>query len=288
MGRQLFIRRLALVDSARRWIFWANAGFALCLLLGMGAGVTGCAGLGKTSADAQSDQYLTPSDEPEVRRRARIRLELAVSYLGLGQTKVALDEVKQSLAIDPTYTDAYNVRGLVYMRLNDLAQADESFQRALALHPGDPDVLHNRAWLVCQLQKYAEADELFSRVLASPTYTARSKTLMAQGLCQARAGKVAVAEKTLLAAYEIDAGNPVIAYNLGVLQFQRGEYKRAQFYVRRLNNSELANAESLWLGVKIEKALNDSVAMRQLADQLRRRFPDSREFSAFQRGAFDE
>jgi type IV pilus assembly protein PilF len=55
-----------------------------------------------------------------------------------------------------------------------------------------------------------------------------------------------------------------------------------------LNNSELANAESLWLGIKIEKASNDSVAMRQLADQLRRRFPDSREFAAFQRGAFDE
>lgn len=277
-----------MTESAGRLRFWANAGFALCLVLGMGAGVSGCAGLGSSSADAQSGQYLTASDEPEVRRRARIRLELAVSYLGLGQTKVALDEVKQSLAIDPTYADAHNVRGLVYMRLNDLAQADESFQRALALRPGDPDVLHNRAWLVCQLQKYAEADTMFSRVLENPSYGTRSKTLMAQGLCQARAGKVAAAEQTLLSAYEIDAGNPVIAYNLGVLQYQRGEYKRAQFYIRRLNNSELANAESLWLGIKIERSLSDALAMRQLGDQLRRRFPDSREYSAFQRSAFDE
>lgn len=277
-----------MVESAGRWSFWLHTGLTVCLLLGVSAGVSGCTGLGKTSATTSEGQYLTPSDEPEIRRRARIRLELAVSYLGLGQTKVAFDEVKQSIAIDPTYADAYNVRGLVYMQLNDLAQADLSFQRALALHPGDLDVLHNRAWLVCQLQRYAEADQIFATVLANPAYSGRSKTLMAQGLCQARAGNAVAAEKTLLTAYELEAGNPVIAYNIGVLQYQRSEHKRAQFYIRRLNNSELANAESLWLGIKIERALSDSVSMRQLADQLRRRFPDSREFAAFQRGAFDE
>lgn len=277
-----------MADSVERRSFWMNSVFLVFVLLGAGAGLSGCANLGKPSVGAQGGQYLTPSDEPEVRRRARIRLELAVSYLSHGQTKVALDEVKQSLAADPTYADAYNVRGLVYMRLNDFAQADESFQRALALHPGDVDALHNRGWLLCQQQKYAEADQLFARALGDPTYTARSKSLMAQGLCQARAGNRALAEKTLLSAYEIDAGNPVVAYNIGVLQFQRGDFTRAQFYVRRLNNSELANAESLWLGIKIERALKDPLAVRQLGDQLRRRFPDSREYSAFQRGAFDE
>ena len=277
-----------MADSVGRRSFWMNSFFLLLVLLGAGAGLSGCANLGKSSVGAQEGQYLTPSDEPEVRRRARIRLELAVSYLGLGQTKVALDEVKQSLVADPTYADAYNVRGLVYMRLNDFAQADESFQRALALHPGDVDALHNRGWLLCQQQKYAEADQLFVRVLADPTYPARSKTLMAQGLCQSRAGNNVLAETTLLSAYEIDAGNPVVAYNIGLLLFQRGDFKRAQFYVRRLNNSERANAESLWLGIKIERALKDPVAVRQLGDQLRRRFPDSREHSAFQRGAFDE
>jgi len=277
-----------LTESSVRSRFWVDVLLALCLLFGMGAGLSGCSGIGKMSVGTQEGQYLTPSDEPEVRRRARIRLELAVSYLGLGQTKVALDEVKQSLAIDASYPDAYNVRGLVFMQLNDLAQADDSFQRALALRPGDPDILHNRAWLLCQLKKYAEADQIFTSVLANSTYRERSKTLMAQGLCQARAGNPVAAEKTLLTAYELDAGNPVIGYNIGVLKFQRGEYKSAQFYIRRINNSDLANAESLWLGIKIEKALNDSVAMRQLADQLRRRFPDSRQFADFERGAFNE
>ncbi len=273
--------------ASRHAVRW-NAFFLTLTMLAGAVVTTGCANLGGASAGETNSQYMTPSDEPELRRRARIRLELAVSYLGLGQTKVALDEVKQSLAIDPTYPDAYNVRGLVYMGLKDFSAADESFQRALALRPSDADVLHNRGWLLCQMQRYPEADTLFVRVLATPGYPARSKTLMAEGLCQARAGNAADAEKNLLAAYELDAGNPVIAYNIASLQYQRGANERAQFYIRRLNNSELANAESLWLGIKIERAIKDVVSMRQLGNQLRLRFPTSPEFLAFERDAFNE
>lgn len=148
--------------------------------------------------------------------------------------------------------------------------------------------MHNYGWLLCQQQKYAEADRYFSQALANTMYTARSKTFMAQGLCQARAGQNQQAEQTLLRAYELDAGNPVVGYNLAELLMRRGELTRAQFYIRRINNSDLANAESLWLGVKIERSLGDSVAMRQLAEQLRKRFPESRELAAYERGAFNE
>ena len=68
-------------------------------------------------------------------RRARIRLELASGYYEEGKTEVALDELKQVLAIDPNFADAYNLRGLIYMRLGDNRQAEESFRRALAINP---------------------------------------------------------------------------------------------------------------------------------------------------------
>ena len=96
------------------------------------------------------------------------------------------------------------------------------------------------------------------------------------------------AELSLLKSYEFDAGNPVTAYNLATLMFQRNDSVRAQFYVRRLNNSELANAESLWLGVKVERRLDNRDAMMQLSNQLLKRFPQSAEAAAYQRGAFDE
>lgn len=248
----------------------------------------GCATTeGVQAADARSS-VVTPSDESDVRRRARIRLELAAKYFENGQASVALDEVKQALATDPTYVDALNLRGLIYMQLNDLAQAEDSFRRAISMRSIDSDLLHNYGWLLCRQRKYAEADQHFDKALANPAYAARGKTLMGKGLCQSSAGKFEEAEQSLLKSYQLDAGNPVVSYHLASLLFRRQELTRAQFYIRRLNNSGMANSESLWLGIKVEKALGDNVAMLQLADQLRKRFPESVEMGAYQRGAFNE
>ena len=265
-----------------RWTLMA-CGALICFFV-----LEGCAANGGASASQSSADLVTPSDEPDARRRARIRLELASNYFEMGQTAVALDEVKQSLASDSNYADAYNLRGLIYLRLNDFPQAEESFRRALALRPGDANLLHNYGWLLCQQKKYPEADQNFARALNSAAYAARGKTLMAKGICQIGAMQYAEAEQSLIKAYELDAANPVVGYHLSALLFQRNDLSRAQFYIRRLNNSEYANAESLWLGIKVERALGDTVALRQLADQLRKRFPDSREWGAFERGAFNE
>jgi type IV pilus assembly protein PilF len=247
------------------------------------------AGCAAPAGDVGSSQdIMTESDEPDARKRARIRMELAVGYFEQGQTNVALDELKQVIASDPTFPDAYNLRGLIYMRLNDMRQAEDSFRRAVALKPRDANVLHNYGWLLCQQGRYEESLRAFEQAMANPLYTDRAKTLMAQGLCEARAGRTAEAERSLARSYEIDAGNPVTGYNLASLLYRRGEYPRAQFYIRRLNNSQMANAETLWLGIKVERRLNDQVAAEQLGQQLRRRFAQSREAAAYERRAFDD
>ncbi|MBS0506659.1 MAG: type IV pilus biogenesis/stability protein PilW [Proteobacteria bacterium] len=272
---------------------WGRDGIGRRLLLAWVA-LAALAGLGGCAHQAGQDPAASAADaapaagDSDLRRRARIRLELAANYLQMGQTEVALEEVRQAIATDPGYADAYHLRGLVYMAMGDLQGAEDSLRRAQSMRPNDPDIMHNYGWLQCQRQQYEQANQLFERALAVPNYAARSKTLMSQGLCFQRAGRVDQAEKTLLRAYEIDAGNPVVGYHLASILLARGEAKRAQFYIRRVNNGEFANAESLWLGVKVERALGDSVAMRQLGEQLLKRFPDARETHAYERGAFND
>ena len=102
--------------------------------------LAGCASQqGTSGASGNRGDIVTESDEPDQRRRARLRLELATGYFEQGQTNVALDEIKQALATDPTFVDAYNLRGLAYLRLNDIPLAEDSFRRALALNPRDAD-----------------------------------------------------------------------------------------------------------------------------------------------------
>ena len=249
----------------------------------------GCASKsGSIGATANSVEPITDSDESNERRRARLRVELASGYFEQGQTKVALDEIKQSLAIDPNYVEAYNLRGLVYMRLNDVPLAEDSFRRALALNSRDADVAHNYGWLLCQQARYSESFKLFGQAATNPTYGGKAKTLMAQGICQMSADQPSEAEQSLMQSYELDAGNPVTGYNLASLLYARGDLSRAQFYIRRLNNSELANAQTLWLGIKTERKLNNRDSVVQLADQLRKRFPQSSEAAAYEKGSFDD
>ncbi|HEX5698921.1 MAG TPA: type IV pilus biogenesis/stability protein PilW [Rhodoferax sp.] len=266
-----------------------RACWLLCLLVAMTVTtvLTGCASSTQSVTGGRAD-LVTDSDESSARKRARIRVELAMGYLEQGKTSIALDEVKLALAADPDFADAYSLRGLIYMRLNEFELAQDSFLKALSLRPRDPNILHNLGWLKCQQARYPEAMADFSAALAVPSYGERAKTYMTQGICQIRAGQRSEAEQSLRKSYEFDASNPVTGYNLANLLFQNGEFARAQFYIRRLNNSARSNAESLWLGIKVERQMADRVAMLQLANQLEKRFPQSKEVASYRRGAFDE
>jgi type IV pilus assembly protein PilF len=232
---------------------------------------------------------MTASDEPESVRRGRARLELASAYFQRGQMTTALDQVKLAIQADPNSSEAYTLRGLIYANLGDQPLAEESFRRALQLNPTDWDGMHNFAWYLCQQRRYDEADAMFRRALAVPQYREQPRTLLAQGVCQASAGRLEAAEQTLQRSFELDASNPTTALNLADVLYRRGQYERARFYVRRVNaRPELTNPQTLWLAARIENRLGNQQGVQDFGTQLSNRFPDSREASAFQRGAFDE
>ncbi len=263
-----------------------HAGLALrWLTIAALLGLVACSG-----APTRSDKsdLVTASDETESRKRARIRLELGLNYFNEGKTTIALDEIKQSIAVDSSLYEAHSLRGLIYMRLNELSLAEDSFRQALALNPKAADVQHNYGLLLCQQGRMAAAGDMFGAALANPAYEDRAKTWMIQGLCQAKAGQLDAAEASLLKAYQVDPGNPVVAYNLGAQFYKRGEWAQAQRYLARLNSSDLANAESLWLGAKVAHKLGDAQSLQVLERTLRQRFPSSRESLWMERRSFNE
>lgn len=251
------------------------------------AQLAGCAG-GSGGATSRTSDLATASDTTEAQRRARIRMELAVGYFEQGQDPVALDEVKQALAADPRYAEAFNLRGLIYTRMNEPQLAEESFQSALQINPRSGDVLHNYGWFFCQQNRLPQAIELFNRALAAPNYGSAARTWLAKGTCQVRAGQPTEAESSFNRSFELDAGNPVTSLSLARLLLARGDVERARFYVRRVNATEFVSPESLWLAARIERRTGNNDLANQLGTELRRRFPQSREVVAFEQGRWNE
>jgi type IV pilus assembly protein PilF len=231
----------------------------------------------------------TASDQSDADRRAAPRMELASLYFSRGQYETALDEVKQAIAARPDLGAAYNLRGLIYAAMGEDLLADESFARALAINPRDADSMHNRAWSLCQRNQFDDANRYFEQALAQPQYRDGTRTMMAQGVCLARAGKLTEAERKLTLAYEADPGNPTTVINLADVLYRRGEYERARFYVRRVNGrEELTSASSLWLALRIENRIGNRGGVEDLGRQLRQRFPQTPEARLYEQRRFDE
>lgn len=256
---------------------------------------TGLAGCTTTTTESSSPapprtevRTVEPDRNADADKRARVRLELASLYHSRGQTQTALEEVKLALAARPDLPEGLTLRALIYAALGEDRLAEESFQRALTVAPRNADTLHNYAWYQCQRQRFDDAERLFQMAVSQPQYEGISRTLLAQGACQARAGREAEAERTLSRSYELDPGNPATAFNLSEVLLRRGQFDRARFYAGRINAvPEQVTAQSLWLAARIEHKAGDSGNAQRFGRQLRERFPQSPEALAFERGRFD-
>jgi type IV pilus assembly protein PilF len=227
--------------------------------------------------------------EADTKRRAEVRMELAMGYFRRGQLDIALEEVKRSIDADPSQSAAYNLRGLIHASQGDETLAEQSFRQALQINARDTDAMQNFGWFLCQRKRYAEADAVFVQALAVQQSRETARTLLAQGVCQSSAGQLAEAERTLARAYEMDPANPSVAVNLADVLLRRGEFERARFYVRRVNNQPAqVSAPSLWLAARIEHRLGNQTGVQELGRQLRARFGNTREAVAFERGQFNE
>lgn len=260
------------------------------LFLAVALAIGGCATEATSRVgNVDAKDIVTASDQSEGSKRASVRMELASGYFGRGQMTTALDEVKLAIIADPTLASAYNLRGLIYANLGDEPLAEESFRRALQLKPDDADTMQNLGYFLCQKKRYAESTALFDQALAVPQYRDVTRTLLTKGVCQAFAGQLNESEQTLSRAYDLDPTNPSVEVNLSEVLYRLGEYERARFYIRRVNAiPALQGSQTLWLAARIEQRLGNRTGAQALGDQLRSRFPDSRDARSFEQGRFDD
>jgi type IV pilus assembly protein PilF len=246
---------------------------------------TACAGVGQ--APLQEDLH-TSADRTEAQRRAQIRLQLAVSYYEAGQIAIALDEVKQAIQIDPGLADAQGMRALIYMDMGETALAEDSFQKAMKLAPNNPELSNNYGWFLCQNGRERESIKYFDAALKIRSYASPAKALNNAGACSLKIGDTAAAERYFNSAFQADPGNADASLNLARLYYGRGDYQRARFYIGRATRGENPGAAALWMAIRVERKLGNRDAEAGFTSQLRRRFPDSREYAALARGAYDE
>jgi type IV pilus assembly protein PilF len=258
---------------------------ALAAVLGAAALGAGCATQEPQEPTAQSPTIVGESSDP--RNRARIRTDLATLYYSAGNMSVALEELRLALAADPNYALAYSMLGVVYMDLRENALAQQNFERSLRLAPGDPDVNHRYGWFLCQTGRETESVRFFQQAIRNPLYPTPWRSAAAAGACLLRKGMLKEAEEFFVAALRQEPDEPASLLNLAQIRYRQGRLEDARKLVARFNKLLEPTAESLWLALRIERRLGERIAEASFGNQLRRRFPTSREYQQLQRGEYD-
>lgn len=208
--------------------------------------------------------------------RAKAHTDVAVEYFRSGRLGVSLDSVQQALNVLPDYSPALNMRGLIYMELQENIKAKDSFEAALKYAPADSDVLNNLGWFVCQRGDVTKSMEYFRQALKNPLYSTPERALLNGGICARKLGDLPAAESNLLAALE---RNPQLAQaqlQLADLEFSKGKMAAAADRMSRYLNLDSSPAvDTLLLAVKIARGQGDRNQEASYVQQMRKRFPES-------------
>jgi type IV pilus assembly protein PilF len=252
--------------------------------------LSACAGSGPMLESPR--ELKTASDQTATEKRAQIRLQLAVGYYQDRKYEIALDEVKKAIAADPGYADAYGFRALIYVAIGENALADENYRHALRLAPRNPDLSNNYGLFLCDAGgKPAQAMTYFETALKHPAYGSPVKAMVNAGNCSLKMKNVDAAERYLLDALRYEPELGAVNAGLARVYFERRDSNRAGFFINRLTETaklDTLSADELWLAIRVRHMLGDRDAEASLAAQLRKRFPGSSEYAAFERGAFNE
>lgn len=228
-------------------------------------------------APAPSGTGLDSSVTESVNASARIHTELAAQYFARGMYAIALQEVQEALQAESRYAPAYNVLGLIHGQLREDAQAEGAFQKAIALSPSYSDAHNNYGWFLCERGRYAPALEQLEKAVTNALYATPEKALANAGACSLRQGDLPRAEDYLRRALSRAPNQPVALHAMAGLQLRLGKPLAARLALLELSQQGPLDAAALWVGVRAERALGDSVAEAGYASQLRRRYPNSQE-----------
>jgi len=213
---------------------------------------------------------------------ADVYVKMSIAYLQQGKIDTALIKIKRGLELDPTSADANNIIALIYERLGELDLAEQHYKKALDLNSNDPYILNAYGSFLCTQGKYQKANLHFMAALKNALYPTPEVALTNAGICSARQGDLNQAETYYRQALRANSKFPTALQQMVKVSVEKKNYLSARGYLQRYLEVGQHSAETLWLGIRIERELGDLDTLASYELLLRAKFPDSEEMRMFE------
>ncbi len=204
-------------------------------------------------------------------------INVGAEYMREGNYEKALEKLDRARAIDPGYYGTYNIYGLLYQRMGQNADAERNFRKALGLASNDPAVLNNFGQFLCNTERAAEAEKIFLQAAGNPLNQMPEVALTNAGICMQKSEQLVKAEEYYRKALELNRDLADALIRMAQISQEQGNALSARGFLQRYLANAKPTAQSLWLGIQIERELGDTNAVSSYVLMLKNNFPDSRE-----------
>lgn len=238
--------------------------FVICLLL------AACSGQGvKPDGAADGVDRNAPA--------AEVNAQIGIEYLRRGDLEQADKKLRRALAQNPVHQPAHLAFAMLQERLAQNVEAERHYRQAIALKPDDSAAYNNFGAFLCRQGRTKEAESAFMKALENPLYRTPELALNNAGLCALQEGNAKKAEAFFRRALDFSPRYGAPMLELADLMHGQGRHGQARIWLKSHADTNLETPRSLWLCVRIERALGHTDAAQRCSLRLRGLFSDAPE-----------
>lgn len=223
--------------------------------------------------------------KPDPKAAARDRVALAAEHIRKDQDDEALRYLQLALKSDPDSAEAHNLMGVVMERDRNFKAAEREFRRAIKLRDNYSQARNNYGSFLYRRGEYKAALRQFEVASDDITYAYRAQAFEGVARSAWMLGRKDVAEAALLRGLGLDPNMPGATLLGAELNFEKGDYDVARNLYKRylqLTPNVPQTAQSLWLGIRLERRFGDRNALASYELALKRLYPESPEYRQYQ------
>ena len=90
----------------------------------------------------------------------------AISYMGQGETRKALEFFDKTIKMEPNYGPAWNDKGVAHMELKEFDDAMKCFEQVMTIDNTNSMPIYNMGYVLIMQEKYEDAVNAFEMFLS--------------------------------------------------------------------------------------------------------------------------
>ncbi len=225
-----------------------------------------------TTSTAASTASFEKSDDA-----ASQNYTLGAKYYHNGNYKIARDRLERALELDPKMAKAHYTLALTHEQLGNPRLASEHYAKAVRVGPNSYDARNAYGVFLCRQLRFDEAVNQFNRAVRISANDTRYVMYTNAGVCMTQKPDFEKAEDYFRKALKEKPTHSEALIQLAALKFKTEEFLQARAFLQRFLSRNKTSAGVLYLGVQVEKALQDDRTATDYMNQLLREFPNSPE-----------